>query len=258
MKYKTIIVDDEPKLRKVLAIKLEQYCTDIEVVDTAENITEAYTKITNLSPQLVFLDISMPGGSGFDLLDKFSKIPFEVIFVTGYNDYTLDALKISAVDYLLKPVVTAELIKAVEKAKERVNDKAKIQHYDLLKHNVDKIGDQDTKIAVSCSKSYEFVRISNIIRCEGEEKYTRLHLLEGENFLSSYNVGTFKDMLKGYGFYSPHKSHLINTKLIKRYLKEGTIIMSDNSQVPVARRKKEEFVEEVLKHILIYNSPYQN
>jgi len=246
-----VIVDDEPKLRKVLQIKLEQYCSDIQVVGNAANITEGYEQIVATNPQIVFLDISMPGGSGFDLLGKFDKITFEVIFVTGFNDYVLDALKVSAVDYLLKPVITEDLVKAVQKAKDRIANREKIEMYHILKHNLNHLGEQDTKVAIPGTNAYDFVQIKDVVRCEGWQKYTRIYLKDGSCIVSSYNIGVFKDMLENYGFYSTHKSHLINRKLITRYLKEGTVVMVDGSEVPVARRKKEEFVEQVLKNILL-------
>ena len=112
-------------MSKVLKIKLERYCEGIEVVGEALNITEGYEKIKTYTPQLVFLDISMPGGSGFDLLDKFESVDFQLIFVTGFNDFVLDAMKVSAIDYLLKPVSTEELKLAVQKAKERIEEKEK-------------------------------------------------------------------------------------------------------------------------------------
>jgi len=248
---KTIIIDDEPKLRKVLKIKLEQYCSDVEVVGVASNISEGYEQIKSSNPQIVFLDISMPGGSGFDLLGKFDEIPFEVIFVTGFNDYVLDALKVSAVDYLLKPVVTEDLVNAVERARGRIADRDKIERYHILKHNFHHLGEQDTKIAIPGANAYDFVQIKDIIRCEGWQKYTRIHLANGTCILSSYNIGVFKGMLENYGFYSTHKSHLINCKIITLYLREGMVIMKDGSQVPVARRKKEEFTEQIIKNILL-------
>ncbi len=251
MKINALIIDDESKLREVLRIKLQQYCPEIDVIDTASNAPEAFEKITNLQPKLIFLDISMPGESGFDLLDRFEKINFEIIFVTGFNDYALDALKVSAIDYLLKPVITEDLVKAVEKAKERINEREKIELYHILKHNLNHLGDQDTKIAIPGANSYDFVEINKIVRCEGWQKYTRIYLLDGSCIVSSYNLGVFKDMLENYDFYCTHKSHLINKKYISRYLKEGTVVMSDAANVPVARRKKEEFVEKVLKNIML-------
>ena len=246
---KVLIIDDEPKLSKVLKIKLERYCSDIEVVGEALNITEGYEQIKMFEPQLIFLDISMPGGSGFDLIDKFESVNFEIIFVTGFNDFVLDAMKVSAIDYLLKPVATEELKLAVQKAKQRIEEKEKVEKYHLLKHNISHLGNQEAKIAIPGSNT--FVKIKNIIRCQGWQKYTHVHLADGSCILSSYNIGVFKDMLKSYNFYSTHKSHLINQKLITKYLKEGIVVMSDGSKVPVSRRKKEEFIEQILNKVTL-------
>ena len=247
MLFQALIVDDEPKLREVLSIKLNQHCQEIKVLDTAANADEAFEKINLLKPNIVFLDIAMPGESGFELLNRFDHIEFEVIFVTGFNEYALDALKVSAVDYVLKPIKTEHLISAVEKAKERLLKNHKADRYDLLKHNVNNIGDQKTKIAIPETNSYEFITIADVIRCEGWQKYTKIYLVDGTCIISSYNIGVFKDMLENYGFYSTHKSHLINKSLIKKYLKEGVVILTDDSQVPVARRRKEDFMEQVVK-----------
>lgn len=247
--YTALIVDDESKLREVLKIKLQQHCPTITILEEAANVPDAYDKIGRLSPQLLFLDIAMPGESGFDLLDRFDDITFEIIFVTGYNEYALDALKISAVDYLLKPVNTADLTAAVNKATERLDAKNKIDKYEVLKHNLQHIGDQNTKISIPGSEAYEFIRISDIIRCEGWQKYTKIHLRSGDTIVSSYNLGVFRDMLASYHFYSTHKSHLINKNEITRYLKDGTVIMSNDSSVPVARRRKDDFMKMVVKNL---------
>lgn len=245
-----IIIDDEPKIRKVIQIKLEQFCPDIKVVETASNVQEGYQKIISIKPQLIFLDISMPGASGFQLLDMFEELPFEVIFITGYNEYALDALKVSAVDYLLKPVKNEDLVLAVSKAQVRINNQQDLEMYKVLKHNVNRIGDQDAKIAISNIEGYDIIRISDIIRCEGWNKYTKIHLANGQILVSSNNIGSFKERLEPFSFYACHKSHIINKKRIKRYLKEGTIILSDDSSVPLARRRKEDFLENELSSIL--------
>lgn len=249
--YKAILIDDEAKLRKVLQIKLEMYCGDIQIVGMAGNVKEGQEAIKEHDPDLVFLDIAMPGGTGFDLLEQFDPVPFEVIFVTGYNNYVLDALKVSATDYLLKPIITEDLVQAVEKAKLRIESRQKAEKYDLLKHNLNHLGDQEAKVAIPGNNAYDFVRIFDIIRCEGWQKYTRVYLADGACIVSSYNLGVFKDMLENYGFYSTHKSHLINIQHINRYLKEGIVVLSDSSEVPIARRKKEEFVENILKDFLL-------
>lgn len=249
--YRSIIIDDESKLREVLRIKLEKFCPNIEVVGYGENILEARELISTYSPDIVFLDIEMPGGSGFDLLDGIGSFDFQVIFVTGYNDYAIDALKLCAVDYLLKPLKTAELITAVAKAEERLENTAIIENYEVLKHNLNHVGDQSLKVCIPNNEAYEFVQIKNIIRCEGWNKYTKVHLMNNKQIISSYNIGVFKDMLESHGFYSCHKSHLINKDHIKRYLKEGIIVMEDDGEVPLARRRKDTFTNEVLGNYII-------
>lgn len=247
MEYTAIIVDDEPKLREVMDIKLKQHCPEITLVGKASNAQEAFDLITEKSPDIVFLDIAMPGESGFDLIEKFEQIDFQLIFATGFNEYALDALKLSAVDYILKPINTEDLINAVQKAIENLSTKEKVEHYEVLKHNVKNLGKQNTKIALASTDAYDFIKVSQIIRCEGWQKYTKIHIADSKTIISSYNIGVYKDMLSNYGFYSCHKSHLINENLIQRYLKEGLIVMSDGSEVPVSRRKKEEFLEKVTK-----------
>jgi two-component system LytT family response regulator len=240
---KALIVDDEPKLRTVLRMKLAQYCPEVEVLGEAENITDAHLAINQLQPNLILLDITMPGGSGLELLDKFEKFSFDIIFVTGYNDYVLDALRASAVDYLLKPVDTQELITAIQKAAKRINEREKITLYETLKHNVAHIGDQQTRVSIPGMNAYDFVKIADIIWCEGWQKYTKIHLTDGSCITSSYNIGVFREMLTSYAFFNCHKSYLINTTHIVRYLKEGFVVMSNNATIPVARRKREEFLQ---------------
>lgn len=244
---KALIIDDEPKLQKVLEMKLQKYCPSVSVVGLANDIHQGYQLTLTQNPDIIFLDISMPGGSGFDFLQKFEEINFEVIFVTGFDKYVLNAIKVSAVDYLLKPVATEDLIAAVHKAESRIQDREKIKMYHVLQHNLNHIGEQETKIAIPGANTYDFIKVGNIIRCEGWQKYTKIHLSDGSCIVSSYNIGVFKEMLEGYGFFTTHKSHIINTKLIAKYLKEGSVIMEDGSTVPIARRKKEEFLSQVLK-----------
>lgn len=246
MKYKAIIVDDEVKLQEVLRIKLERFCPQIEVVACASNAWDAYDLIQKYSPQLLFLDIAMPKESGFDLLQRFPKISFEIIFVTGFNQYALDALKISAIDYLLKPVSTEELKSAVQKAIQNIENRQKIERYEVLKHNLESQDKQGTKISIPSGREHHFIQVSDIVRCEGWQKYTKIYLQSGACIISSYNIGVFYDLLEEYEFYNIHKSHLINIHYISKYAKDGTLILKNGSEVPVARRKKEAFLRDVL------------
>ncbi|NNE29740.1 MAG: response regulator transcription factor [Saprospiraceae bacterium] len=249
MTLKALIIDDEEKPRKVLRKKLEEHCPAIKIVGEADDIHQAYRIILKTRPDLLFLDITLPSGTGFDLLDKFKDRYFEVIFVTGYNEFALQAFKVSAIDYLLKPISTNELVNAVERATQKVLSNEKAKNFDLLRQNLKNPGDQKNKIAVPGSQSYEFVTVSNLIRCEGWQKYTRLHLKGGDQIISSYSIGRFRDLLAPYGFYSCHKSHLINTQHITKYLKSGKVIMSDEAEVPVSRRRKEQFQEDVIRKL---------
>lgn len=244
--FRSIIVDDEPKLVEVLKIKLEKFCPQLQIVGSGSNVVEAKQLIKDTKPDIVFLDIEMPGGSGFDLLDQFDPINFEIIFVTGYHEFALEALKLSAVDYLLKPVKTSDLAAAVERACSRLETSKILSNYQILQQNLNNTGDQTMKVGIPNNDAYEFVQVSDIIRCEGWNKYTKVFLTNKNEIVSSYNIGVFKDMLEPYGFYSCHKSHIVNKTHIKRYLKEGIIVMQDESEVPLARRRKESFVQDVL------------
>jgi two-component system LytT family response regulator len=241
MVYNAIIVEDEAKLKEVLAVKIKKFCPELNIVDKAGSAKQAYASIAYYKPDIVFLDVMMPGESGFELLKMFDKINFEIIFTTGYNEYALDALKVNAADYLLKPINTVDLVASVKKAIKRVNDKEKVKLYDHMKSKMDAEGDMEDKITIAGNNVYEFIKVGDIIRCMGWEKYTKVFLTNGETVTSSYNIGVFRTMLKPYNFYSPHRSHIINQYMISKYLKEGTIIMIDNAEIPVAKRKRDEF-----------------
>lgn len=246
-KIKAVIVDDELKSTAVLNVKISKYLPGVEVVGTATNINSAYTLITEHNPEIVFLDITMPGESGFDLLEKYDKVPFETIFVTGHSEYALDALKVSAADYLLKPVIPEELKNAYHKVKNKIDKAIRTNQYELLKFNLNNIGDQNSKVVIPGTGVFDFVYVKDIIRCEGDQKYTNIYLSGRKKIVSSYNIGSYKELLSNYSFFMTHKSHLINTYHIKSYLVEGSVVMSDDSQAPVSRRRKDIFIEKILK-----------
>jgi len=242
-KLRSLLIDDEKKVLEVLRIKLQKHCPQIEILGTANDLDPAEQLIRQAKPELIFLDISMPGGTGFDLLKRFQKVDFQVIFCTGYSEYAIQAFKLSAVDYLLKPLKTQELINAVSKAIVRQESKQQSILYENLINNIVAGKDQSKKIAIPSQNEYEFVEISQIVHCEGWEKYTKIHLNDGRTLVSSYNVGRFRENLQEYGFYSCHKSHLINKSHIKKYSTEGILVLSTGKSVPVSRRKRDEFME---------------
>jgi len=245
MSIKSILIDDEEKLRKSLRQKLEDNFPQIDILDEASNAQEAFEKIVNLKPDLIFLDIAMPRETGFDLLRKFSDIEFDVIFVTGYDSFAIEAIEFCALGYVMKPAEKESLRGAIENAKKRINGKQNKQRFDELLNNVAKPNSQENKIGLPTADGLDFVRVEDIIRCEGSNKYTNVYVKGANPILCSYNVGMFKKMLEPYDFYLSHKSHLINMHHIDKYNKEGTIKMADNAIVPVSVRKRSEFMERI-------------
>ena len=241
MTINAILVDDELLPRQLLRGKLEQHFPDIHIVGEAANAEEAYQHITDIHPDLIFLDISMPRESGFDLLRRLPHLDFEIIFVTSYDQYALEAIEFCAIGYIVKPISTEHLLHAVDNAKKRIAQKNGFQHNQVLMDNIGHIP-ENKKIALPTNSGLEFVPVKDILRFEGYQKYTKIHISDGRTLLSSNNIGKFGNMLAEYGFYTTHKSHIINTSYVTRYKNEGVVILSDGSEVPVSRRKKQEFL----------------
>lgn len=242
---KAILADDEPKALKVLEEMLQKYCPQLEVIATANSAENAYQLITSSHPDLIFLDVAMPEESGFDLLRRLPSLDFEIIFVTGFDTYAIDAIKFCAIGYVLKPIQQQDLLEAVHKAEKRISEKSDLLRNKQLLHNLINPGNSSNRIGVPTTQGLEFIPTDQIIRCEGEQKYTRVFIESRKDLLCSYNLGEFVKLLSGYGFFSPHKSHLINMAHIKRFDKEGTVTMTDESTVPVSRRKRQDFMEQL-------------
>jgi len=237
-----IIIDDEQSARNSILDKLKRFCLEMNVVAVADSAESGYNAIIEHSPDLVFLDIAMPIESGFDMLNKFNEINFEIIFITGFDRYAINAIEFSAIGYVLKPINIEELIKAVHNAKKRHKLKLENTRISNLLANLKNNNHSNHKIAIPSVSGLEYVKANDIIRFEGYQKLTKLFLIENKKITSSYNIGEFRKLLSEYNFYSPHKSHFINKHHIKKYLKEGTIIMSDDSAVPISKRRKSEFI----------------
>lgn len=247
MSLKAIIVDDETKSRNNLRGFLKEYCQQVTICGEAESAAEAMKLIRQLSPDLVFLDIEMPGGSGFDLLKSLNKQDFEVIFVTAFDQYGIQAVKFCAIDYILKPIDIFELSKAVEKAQEQVQKKRENQRLTELVANIDRT-DEEKRIALPLADKIEFIAVNQIIRLEADSNYTRI-LLEGKKeYLVCKTLKEYQEILEVHNFIRTHQSHLINCRKIAAYVKTegGYIQMSDGSSVPISRQKR----DEVLKRIL--------
>ncbi len=246
---RAIIVDDEALSKTVLKNLILKYCPEISLLGEASNITEAKKLIEELNPDLVFLDIEMPGGSGFELLEKLIDNPsLMVIFTTAYDQYAIKAFKFNALDYLLKPINISELIAAVAKISNPVHKKTMRSS---LKHFMDSPGNsgisKNNKVALPTQEGLVFIDIANIIRCEADGKYTYCFISEGKALHSTRNLKDFEEQLTQFGFCRIHHAHLINLNHIKTYVKGngGYVLMNNNDTVTVSKRKKEDF----LKHL---------
>ncbi|MCB0484021.1 MAG: response regulator transcription factor [Flavobacteriales bacterium] len=241
---RVIIVDDEEGARESLTNLLEQYVPDIRIVAKAENIISAFEKIKKYTPDVVFLDIQMPFGSGFDLLERMGEqINFDIIFVTAFDQYALKAIKYSALDYLLKPVDIDELKNCIKKHRE---NKMSTTH-EGVKNLIDNIANpegKDKKLAIPDNSGLAFVRLTDIIKCDSDGNYTIFYLTDGRKLMASKTLGDYEHLLEGEGFFRVHRGHLVNLTHIKKYLKGegGFALMSDGSKVEVARRKKALFL----------------
>ncbi len=242
---RTIIVDDEPNARQVIRNILDLYCNQVEIVGEAENVKTGVTLIKDLNPDLVFLDINMPDGTGFDLLNKLKSLSFRFIIVTAYEQYAIQAIRKSAIDYIMKPINANELIEAVEKAAlsdyRLESESVKIENY---LHNLQKDIDEH-RIVLNTINSIYVVKVREIVRCMADKNYTEVYMVNGKQLILSKTLKDFEEMLSEYGFFRCHQSHLVNVRFIESYEKGlgGMVMMSDGSKVPVSSRRKETFLK---------------
>ena len=241
---KTVIIDDEPKGRETLKNLLERYCPEISLEGEAGSVVDGYKLINNSAPDLVVLDIEMPGHNGFDLLEMFKSIPFKVIFTTAYDKYAIKAIKYSALDYLLKPIDVDELKTAVSRVEENNKKDMTQARYETLLNNI-KSENKRKKVAIADIEGLVFVYLDEIIRCESDSNYTYIFLNNKKKITASKTLRDFEELFAEENFFRVHRSHLINLDHLKKYIKGegGFAVMSDDSKVEVARRKKPEFME---------------
>ncbi|HYC29477.1 MAG TPA: LytTR family DNA-binding domain-containing protein [Chitinophagaceae bacterium] len=245
---KAILVDDEPDGIRTLQKMLALHCPQVTVVATCTSANAAKQQIHLLGPDLVFLDIQMPGKSGLELLTELSEKEFEVIFVTAHNEYMLQALQYSAADYLLKPVDEDRLVEAVQRVEKRIADGKKDEWRKALLHNLGATGNPaEMRLCLPTQKGFIVLKLDNIIYCEAERSYTVFHLEGGKSVMVSKPLLEYDQVLKDTSFLRIHKSFLINLHHVKEYQRGegGTVIMSNNAEIEVSRRKKEHFLVKV-------------
>lgn len=243
-KIKAILIDDELSSLQNLQQKLAEFCPDVNVIAATQKPEEAITLIQLHKPDVIFLDIEMPRMNGFRMLDNLNELDFEIIFTTAYNHYAVDAIRISAFDYLMKPIAIADLQNAVQRllSTRQIQTKEKIE---ILKASLQDKKSQEDKIAIPTSEGIEFIPIKNILHIESSSNYSKIYFTDGKNVLVTKLLKDFEDMLLPYHFYRIHNSHLINLNYIQKYIKAdgGQVMMQDGTVIDVARRKKEEFLK---------------
>ena len=244
-KIKAIIIDDEERARRVLSSMLKEYCfDDIEVISQCSNVPQGVLEINRKKPDVVFLDIEMPDYSGFELLEFFKDVDFEIIFVTAYNQYALRAFEVSAVDYILKPVKIDQLENSVKKLKKKLlltmHDRLEVLKTNLQTNKI-------KKITVPVSDGLILIKTNEISHIDANGSYSILHLIDGSNMLVSKNLKYFNELLSNQdNFYRIHRSHIINVEYIKKYNRhESNITLENNQKIKVARDSKVKFEEKI-------------
>ncbi len=241
---RAILIDDETSARTTLKSDIENYCPEIRIVAEANSVKSGITAIREFKPDLVFLDVEMGDGTGFDILEQLNPIHLKVIFTTAYDTYAVKAFKFSAVDYLLKPVDSDELIASVKKLNTFIDTKSLQNSLNALLENTKNAQKELQKIVINTSDGHYVFSINELIRFEAERNYTNVFIEKEKPLLIAKTLKYFEDLLKGQGFERIHQSYLVNIKHIKKYSPRegGYLVMTDGSHVPVAQRKKTELL----------------
>ncbi len=255
---RTLIVDDEPKSRNLNATILQKYCPRVNIVGLAESADQAYQLVLEHNPELLLLDIEMPHGSGFDLLKRINRNDLEVIFITGFDQYALQAIKFHALDFLLKPTDALQLIEAINKAEERIRGKRDNERLQQLLSNLNNADSSAHHLAIPTMDGREFVSINQIIYCTANGGYTSFTLSQGRQLLSSKNLGEYEKILPKSNsthqlcFFRVHHRHLINLSYIKKYnSKENYIQLEGQVNISIAHRRKAKFLK-ILKEMNLH------
>ena len=241
MSINSIIIDDEPNNIENIQSILQRLYPEINVVATATDAEYGIAAIDKLQPDLVFLDIQMPGRSGFDLLRAFSQINFEIIFITAYDHYGIQAIKFSALDYLLKPIDIEEFKSAIQKAKDKIASRQKNHSIENLLEYIKRGQNEPPKMALPTLEEIRYVPVTEIVHCQASNNYTKFHLENGEQILVCKTLKEFAQLLQTHRFIRTHQSHLVNTSFVKSYLKEdgGTLLLKDQTKIPISRQNRE-------------------
>lgn len=241
---RAVVIDDIDSIRKENISLIQSVCPEISIIGEADSVASGISLIKQLTPDLVFLDVEMPDGTGFDLLQKMNPIAFKVIFITGFEDFAIRAFRFSAIDYLLKPLDANQLKEAVKKAEDSLSKEVfdlKLQH---LFSNLERPKELQKLVLKTTDKIYS-VNIQDIIHCESDKNYTTFHFINAPELVVSTNLKEYETLLGPHNFFRTHKSHLINMAYLDHFVKSGggnTVVMKNKTIVPLSVRKKEEFL----------------
>lgn len=249
-----VLIDDDKNLREGMKGLLTRFAPSIKIIGEADSVATGIKVMDALNPQVVFLDIQLNDGTGFDILEKIAEknntIKSNIVFITAHEQYAIKAFRFSALDFLLKPVDPEELQKVIHKIESVIEKKNDYSHIDLLLENIRKNVDNFKRIALSTSDGIHLFDISDIIRCESADNYTKFYIKNNKPVLISKTLKEYEELLTEHKFERIHQSHLINLNYLKSYIKKdgGYVIMTDGSHLPISQRKKER-LQEVLKSI---------
>ncbi len=241
-----ILIDDEPNAVGLLALRLAQHCPQVTVVATCTNSQKGVQAILDHRPDLVFLDIEMPQLNGFQVLEAVAGVPFSLVFVTAYDKFALKAFRYSAVDYLLKPIDTQELVQAVDRVeKSRQTVPEQIEHLKVQLSQRNAPQPLPDRIALPYQNGVAFVHLNDILYCESDDSYTKFYLLDGQHYLATKSMREIQDLLEERDFLRIHRQYLINLNHIKKFVKgEGSyVIMANQQSIPVSRAQKDRLME---------------
>ena len=237
-----VLIDDDKHLRTGLKALLERYTNEIQIIGEAESVKTGVELLKTLNPQVIFLDIHLNDGTGFDILEKLGKTTAHIVFITAHEQYAVKAFKFSALDFILKPVDPEELQSTIVKIKEVVGKSSSFDHIDLLLENIRKKVDNFKRIALSTSDGIHLFEVSDIIRCEAKVNYTEFFIKNHKPLLISRTLKEYEDILQEHNFLRVHKSYLVNKAHVIKVDKEGILELSNQMHIPVSRRRKNEII----------------
>ena len=241
---RAIVIDDVDSIRTKNIDLIKTHCPNIAIIGQANSVKSGVSLIKQIVPDLVFLDVEMPDGTGFDLLQMLNPIQFKVIFITGYEDFAIRAFRFSAIDYLLKPLDPVELVEAVNKAEESMHKEVLELKLNTLFSNLERPKNLQKLVLKTAEKIYS-VNIQDIINCESDKNYTTFYFINAPKLVVSTTLKEYETLLKPFNFFRAHQSHLINMLYFDHFIKTdggNTIVMKNKNKIPLATRKKEEFL----------------